>query len=92
MRMRTLIPAVLTLALAAACGDQPPQPRTSSAPASASAGATGAPAADPAKPKGDAQTLPANPEPKGSEAKPDPGDANDHSSPQHDARKKKSGD
>ena len=92
MRMWTLIPAVLIFALAAGCGDQPPQPRTSSAPSSASAGATSAPAADPAKPKGDTQALPANPQPKGADVKPDPGDANDHSSPQHDALKKKSSD
>jgi hypothetical protein len=91
MRMKTLIPVLLAAVLAAACGDQPPKPRTASGTSSsAAAGATGT---DPAKPAGQSQALPANPSPaKAGDVKPDPGDANDHSSPQHDARKKKNGD
>lgn len=90
MRMKTLIPVLLAAVLAAACGDQPPKPRTASGTSSSAAGATGT---DPARPAGQSQALPANPSPaKTGDVKPDPGDANDHSSPQHDARKKKNGD
>ena len=93
MRLWTLIPALMIAALAAGCGDELPQPRTSSAQPSAGAGATGGPVADPAAPKGERMGLPESRQgTKGAEEKPDPGDANDHSSPQHDARKSKSGD
>ena len=87
MRMRTLIPAVLaSLALTlAACGDEPPQPRTAASPPQPTTGAASGSTTSPEKlptPQGTTQ----------SETKPDPGDANDHSSPRHDARTKKSGD
>ncbi len=86
MRMRTLIPAALAaLSLAvAACGDEPPRPRTSANPPQPTTGAAWGSTTSPDK-------LP-SPSGTASEAKPDPGDANDHSSPQHDARNKKSGD
>ncbi len=100
MRMWTLIPALLmTAALAAGCGEQTPRPKTAggSAPTTASAGAGGAGSsapAGPAAPKSESESLPGSQQSatKGAEAKPDPGDANDHSNPQHDARNKKDRD
>lgn len=89
MRMRTRIPAVLAAVLAsalvAACGDEPPQPRVSANPPQPTTGAAAGSTTSPEK-------LPAPQGTKQSEAKPDAGDANDHSSPQHDARNKKNGD
>ena len=95
--MRLSIVAVaVTVALAAGC-NQSSEPRASSgapakdAPTTASAGASGG-AINPA-PKGDSVPLPPSPGPASStDAKPDPGDANDHSNPQHDAKSKKDGD
>ena len=85
MRLLTLAAAAATISLAAACGDQPPQPRVSE-----SGGAAGGASAP--QPVGEREPLP--PSPGGTAAqdtKPDPGDANDHSSPQHDAKAKSSG-
>ena len=88
--------ALLALALASAafagCGRDSAEPRAaSSAPTTASGGATGS---APTGPAGDTSAQPPAAKEGGSpaEAKPDPGDANDHSSPQHDAKNKKSGD
>lgn len=96
MRLCTLVIA-LSAALAAGCG-QDSEPRVSSnapvanAPTTASAGASGG-TINPA-PKGDSVPLPEAPQVGASSAdtKPDPGDANDHSNPQHDAKTKKNGD
>jgi len=89
MQMLKAAVAVLTIGLAAACGDQTPTPRVAPQSASGGAGAS-APTTGPAAER---QALPANPGgTMNAEAKPDPGDANDHSSPQHDAKKKKNGD
>lgn len=85
MRMRILIPAVLAALTLAACGDEPPQPRTSASPPQPTTGAASGSTTSPEK-------LPAPQGANSSETKPDPGDANDHSSPQHDSRNKKSGD
>jgi len=73
-------------ALAAGCDKGPQQPATSSA---ASPAASGSSAAPQTGPKGDEVKLPPSPQgTKESKALPDPGDANDHSNPQHDARQK----
>jgi hypothetical protein len=96
------IAIAMSAALAAGCS-QESEPRVSSnapaknAPTTASAGASSAASGgtiDPAKPKGDSVPLPATPPGNASsaDAKPDPGDANDHSNPQHDAKSKKNGD
>jgi hypothetical protein len=88
--------ALLALALAtltfAGCGRDSAEPRAAAnAPTTASGGATGS---APTGPAGDTSAQPPAPKEGGTsaEAKPDPGDANDHSNPQHDAKKKKSGD
>jgi len=53
--------------------------------------AGGSSAAPQVGPKGDEVKLPPSPQgTKGSQALPDPGDANDHSNPEHDARQKAS--
>lgn len=91
------IAIAVSAALAAGCS-QESEPRVSSnapakdAPTTASAGASGG-TINPA-PKGDSVPLPATPPGNASsaDAKPDPGDANDHSNPQHDAKSKKNGD
>lgn len=96
MRLCTLIIAV-SAALAAGC-NQDSEPRASSnapaanAPTTASAGASGG-SINPA-PKGDSVPVPAAPQGSASsaDAKPDPGDANDHSNPQHDAKSGKKAD
>ena len=85
MRFLTLAAAVLALA-AAGCDDAREAPRAK-APGTASAGAGASPAPTTREP------LPAPPQPRASgDEKPDPGDANDHSSPKHDARQKSKGD
>jgi hypothetical protein len=75
------------LAFAAGCDRNPPAIPAASALSTAGAGAsTGAPDVGP---KGDRIELPENPEgTQQSKALPDPGDANDHSTPAHDARAK----
>jgi hypothetical protein len=74
----------LVLAFAAGC-DRPSQ----SASSSGSPAAGGSSAAPQTGPKGDQVALPPSPEgTKSSKALPDPGDANDHSTPAHDARQK----
>ena len=94
MRMWTLTAALfMTAALAAGCGEQTPRPKTagSTAPTTASGGAGSSAPAGPAAPKSESESLPGSQQSatKGAETKPDPGDANDHSSPQHDSRNKK---
>ncbi len=76
-------------ALTAGC-DRDPQPRTS--PGTASGGA--AAGATSTGPKGDSVPVPPSSQAGGSKAdtKPDPGDANDHSNPQHDAKSKRNRD
>ena len=89
MQMLKAAAAILTIVLAAACGDQTPTPRVAPQSASGGAGAS-TPTTGPAAER---QAVPASPTgTKSADAKPDPGDANDHSSPQHDAKKKKNGD
>jgi len=84
MKLWTLALAVAA-ALAAGCDRAPQQPAASSAGSPAS----GSSAAPQTGPKGDEIKLPAEPSPtKESKAQPDPGDANDHSTPAHDARQK----
>ena len=71
----------LAVALAAGC-DRTPQSTSRSA-------ATGSTTAPQTGPKGDRIELP--PSPSGTQSarpQPDPGDANDHSTPEHDARQK----
>lgn len=75
------------LALAAGCDRNSP-PTPASAPSTAGAGATTGKAPE-TGPKGDEIKLPASPDDtKDAKALPDPGDANDHSTPAHDARTK----
>jgi hypothetical protein len=75
----------LTLLLAAGC-DNASEPRAS-AERDAASGASSAPA-NPSR----EQVTPAPTGPVSSEkTRPDPGDANDHSTPQHDARQKSEG-
>ena len=88
-----LLAAAVAAALLAGC-DQGEPTASSKAPTSASGGATSTGASQTA-PAGD--TSAKAPEPKtgaaaAGETKPDPGDANDHSHPQHDAKAKKNGD
>lgn len=74
------------IALAAGCGRNEQTP--AAAPSTAGAGASTSKAPE-TGPKGDEIKLPASPEgTKNSKALPDPGDANDHSTPAHDARAK----
>jgi hypothetical protein len=81
----SIIALAAAAALAAGCDKGPQQPATSSS-TSPAAGSSGAPQVGP---KGDEVKLPPSPQgTKGSPALPDPGDANDHSNPQHDAREK----
>lgn len=91
MRLCTLAVALLA-ALAAGC-DRSSEPKASTTPpTTASAGASRG--AVETAPKGDSVPLPPSSKAGATSAgaKPDPGDANDHSSPQHDAKQKKSGD
>jgi len=90
MKLSLLALAMATLAFAG-CGEDAAEPSASKAPTSASGGATGS---APTGPAGDTSAQPPAAKEGGSsaEAKPDPGDANDHSNPQHDAKTKKSGD
>jgi hypothetical protein len=85
MRLSILALAVAA-ALAAGC-DRPSQPATTTnANAPAAGGSSAAPQTGP---KGDEIKLPPSPGgTKDAKAQPDPGDANDHSNPQHDARSK----
>ena len=75
------------IALAAGCDrNTPPTPASAPATAGAGASSTNAPVTGP---RGDEIKLPASPEgTQQSRALPDPGDANDHSTPAHDARAK----
>ena len=81
---------VLPLLFAAGCDRQgdPAQAKSGAAPTTASAGA-GTPA--PANPARENVTPAPTPSAKDATTKPDPGDANDHSAPNHDAREKSSG-
>jgi hypothetical protein len=91
-----LLAAALAAALLAGCDSDPADSPTSAAPpATASGGASAGVSST--GPAGEKMGLPEAP--KGSvsgnasaETKPDPGDANDHSNPQHDAKNKKDGD
>ena len=81
-----IIALAAAAALAAGCDKGSQQPATSSSASPAAGGSSGAPQVGP---KGDEVKLPPSPQgTKGSQALPDPGDANDHSNPQHDARDK----
>ena len=83
----SIIALALAAALAAGCDKGSSQQPASSSPGSTAAG--GSSAAPQVGPKGDEVKLPPSPQgTKGSQALPDPGDANDHSNPQHDARQK----
>ena len=94
MKLSLLALAMATLAFAG-CGDDAAEPSASkaptTAPTTASGGATGS---APTGPAGDtsAQAPAAKEGGSPAEAKPDPGDANDHSNPQHDAKNKKNAD
>jgi hypothetical protein len=88
-----LLAAAVAAALLAGC-DQGEPTASSKAPTSASGGATSTGASKTA-PAGDTSAQAPAPSTGGtaaSETKPDPGDANDHSTPQHDAKAKKNGD
>lgn len=86
-----ILAAAASMALAAGC-DRAAETSSPSKPSTASAGAgTAAPKTGPAGesvPVPQASTGPAS----SADTKPDPGDANDHSNPRHDARNKKNGD
>jgi hypothetical protein len=86
--------AAVAAALLAGCDrDSAGTNASSKAPTTASGGATGA--APSSAPAGDTSAQPPAAASGGStaDAKPDPGDANDHSNPQHDSKKgKKDGD
>lgn len=86
-----ILAAAIAAAFLAGC-ERSENTASSKAPASASGGATGG--ASKTGPAGDTTAQPpaANSGGTSAEAKPDPGDANDHSSPQHDAKSKKRGD
>ena len=98
MRLATVITVLALGGLVAACGDEPETRATSEAPAAeapgtASGGATAG--VDTVAPKGERIEKPLAPpqtSQTGAEDKPDPGDANDHSTPRHDAKTKSSGD
>lgn len=80
----SIIALAVAVALAAGC-DRPSQPAASST----SPAAGGSSAAPQTGPKGDEIKLPASPSgTSDTKAQPDPGDANDHSTPAHDARAK----
>ena len=83
--MRLSIIALAVAAAVAAGCDRPSKPATTAnAPA-----ASGSSAAPQTGPKGDEIKLPPSPSgTKDTKALPDPGDANDHSTPAHDARQK----
>ena len=87
MRLCILALAV-SMAFAAGCQRQAPEP-----PTTASSGASTTPNLK-TGPTGDRIPLPPSTgsDTSGAQAKPDPGDANDHSTPQHDAKNKKNGD
>lgn len=99
MRLATVMTALALSGLLAACGDEPETRAAGEAPAAeapttASGGATSS-GVDTAAPKGERIEKPLAPpqtSQSGAEDKPDPGDANDHSTPRHDARTKSSGD
>ncbi len=90
MKLSTLLVAA-AFALVAGC-DRDPQPPGSQAPGTASGGA--AAGATSTGPKGDSVPVPPSSQAGSSKAdtKPDPGDANDHSNPQHDAKNKRNRD
>ena len=91
-----LIAAAVAVAFLAGCGQDNPAKTSDTSmpkgPQTASGGATGT-SPNPA-PAGEKIQVPPAPTPSATgENKPDPGDANDHSNPQHDAKaKKKNGD
>jgi hypothetical protein len=91
MKLALIALAMATVAFAGCGQDTADSTSASKAPTTASGGATGS---APTGPAGDTSAQPPAPKDGGTpaEAKPDPGDANDHSNPQHDAKSKKSGD
>lgn len=81
-----LLAAAVAAAFLAGC-DQGEPTASSKAPTTASGGASGA--SPRTAPAGESVPVPPPPKASGSgETKPDPGDANDHSTPQHDAKQK----
>lgn len=98
MRLATVITALALSGLLAACGDEPEtraagEAPAADAPATASGGATSG--VDTVAPKGERIEKPLAPpqtSQTGADDKPDPGDANAHSTPQHDAKTKSNGD
>ena len=89
--LKEVVAAAVTAAFLAGC-DRSADTPSSKAPASASGGASAG--VSKTGPAGDtsAQAPAATGGGSSADTKPDPGDANDHSSPQHDARSKKDGD
>lgn len=84
----TLVMTGTVAVLASGCDGAPDEPRASKAPETASAGA-GATAAG----SGERIELPPSPSAeKAAQEKPDHGDANDHSTPLHDAKNKRNAD
>ena len=82
----SIIALAAPAAQAAGCDKGPQQPATTKSTSPAAGGSSAAPQVGP---KGDEVKLPPSPQgTKGSQSLPDPGDANDHSNPQHDARQK----
>lgn len=91
--MKVLIVATALAAVFLAGCERGENTASSKAPTSASGGATAG--ASKSGPAGDTTAQPPAANSGGTsaaEAKPDPGDANDHSNPQHDAKSKKKGD
>jgi hypothetical protein len=85
-----IVAAAFAAAFLAGCDRSEDSASSKQAPTTASGGASGA-APSPA-PTGEKMTLPEAPKASGSgENKPDPGDANDHSTPAHDAKQKSGG-
>ena len=86
-----MVVAAAAAAFLAGC-DRGEPTASSSAPTTASGGASAG--ASKTGPAGDTSAQPPAAKAGGTsaEAKPDPGDANDHSNPQHDAKSKKRGD
>jgi hypothetical protein len=97
MRLLTLAVALSMAALGAGCdrdaGNEASTQASSKAPTTASGGATGTgTATGPKAERIEQPSAPPQTTQSGKDEKPDPGDANDHSNPQHDARNKKDGD
>jgi hypothetical protein len=96
MKTSMVVMAALAAAFLAGCDRGEPTAASKAPGASAPSTASGGASAGASKtgPAGDtsAQAPAAKPGGAMGETKPDPGDANDHSSPQHDAKSKKNGD